>query len=282
MKTKLLAAAAAVLLTLGAAQAADAHDVTPDNGSQCTSQTTGVVKFVAQNMGSEVRSIHVFLNGVEVGSLLNFTGNGSKFVNITVPPQPAQDITFTWTTDAVAHGSSSIVIDWSKPKCQPDPTTTTSTTIATTTTVQQTTTTAATTTVPETTTTAATTTVPETTTTTATTLLTTTTVPQTTTTVAQTTTTAPPCDVAHQCLCVDCNIPSTTVATTVPQSTTTVAATTVPSTLIPPVVEVAPEVPVKSSLPVTGALTGPELAAGVALVLIGLAAVLFSRKVRSV
>lgn len=128
-----------------------------------------------------------------------------------------------------------------------------------------------------------TTTVPqETTTTTATTLPTTTTVattvPETTTTVAQTTTTG---NVGICCL----QAPPTTVAetttTAAPATTaapTTVAATVPPAALIPPAVV---EAPAKPSLPVTGAMTGREVAMGAALILIGLAAVLFTKKVRS-
>lgn len=210
----------ATLLALGTictfSGVASAHDVTPDNGSQCTSPTTGEVKFVAANMGNEQRDIAVFLGAVKVGEVLNFTGNGSVKVNITVPQQPPQDIAFTWTTDAVAHGPSTILIDWSKPKCQPVVDTTIPTTTPTT--------------LPTTTTTVC---VEEdengrpcvTTTTTATTLPTTTTL-ATTTTVPTTSSSIPFCvpNTGVQCLNID---PTTT---TVAQSTTTTlpAATTVP------------------------------------------------------
>lgn len=149
-------------------------------------------------------------------------------------------------------------------------TTAASTTIATTTTAptttQGTTTTTMATTTTGATTTAATTTTQGTTTTVAT------TVPQTTTTAA--TTTQPPCDVAHNCRCVDCNVPTTTVAvtTTVPVTTipdTTAADQTVPPALIPPAVVTPAPTTVPAELPHTG--TNSDLAAGgFALLAVGL------------
>lgn len=272
---KALAALAVVLGGLiSTTGLASAHDVTPDNGSQCTSPTTGEVKFVAQNMGNEVRDIFVFLNGVQVGQTLNFTGNGSVKVDITVPQQLPQDIAFTWTTDAVAHGPSTILIDWSKPKCQPVVDTTIPTTTPTT--------------LPTTTTTVC---VEEdengrpcaTTTTTATTL------PTTTTTTPQSTTTSssiPFCvpNSGVQCLNID---PTTTTA---PQQTTTSTTVAVSSSVVEeptttvnhdvvvpdePTVEPVPE---QEDLPVTGGGSIPAAILGLTLVAGGLTALGFSRK----
>ena len=231
---RIIGAAAIIVgvITLTAGVAA-AHDVTPDSGSQCTSPTTGEIKFNATNMGSEVRDIFVYLNGNLVGSLLDFTGNGSHKVDITVPAGLTGDVTFTWSTDAVSHPPANIVVNWDKPKCQPEvTTTTTATTLATTTTEGTTTTLATTTTVGQTTTTAATTTVGTCAPLCAGQFGTTTTVPETTTTAAQTTTVAP---------------------TTIPE--TTAVDQTVPA----PVVTPEPE------LPHTGSETLPAILVGLAL-----------------
>jgi len=124
------------------------------------------------------------------------------------------------------------------------PTTTTPTTTPTTTVPEETTTTTTSTTVPEQTTT------------------TSTTVPQTTTTT--------------QAVCTNCR-EVTTVPTTEAPTTTVAATTTVPSKVATPLAEVIPPAvveapPAPPELPVTGSMTGLQIAVGIALILAGFAA----------